>query len=154
MLRISHAAQVTGTTRRALGQWIQRRQLSWLAKDWGDDALFDDADLVRVRLVVCLSRYGATVAQAAEMVTWVFPPKMTGKNARQFLDGWYEECTHLIFVHGPDGVWSCTETNTLSKAKVPPAACIIATREVFDTMLKEAHEIEKRIKELKALKAA
>jgi hypothetical protein len=70
-MQIADAAQVIGTTKKAVQKWLEKGQIPWLAHarpEKGLTAEFSITDLLRMRMVVVLLDYGTTVKQAAWLV--------------------------------------------------------------------------------------
>lgn len=152
-MQMADAARVVGTTKKAVQKWLERDQIPWLANargEKGEPADFDNLDLLRMRLVVVLTEYGASIREAADSVWWLMPDGdgVSSDDRAVLLDihpdddrrivcwrddqGWHEMILDTARPK-PDEVVSgrIRRQRDHGKGKLPPAALVIDPVKLF-----------------------
>ena len=156
-LKIHDAAYVVETTPLSIRKWLEKSQIGWLANvrsEKGAVAEFNDLDLLRMRLLVVLVDFGATVREAAELVNMVWmllPPDPTDPNDPNGEDRTVaailaiirDEFDQLVFTR-QGSMWSMSMTKNRPTDKTPPAALIIKPGDLFREVLERAKALQER----------
>jgi hypothetical protein len=154
-LRIPDAAYCIGATPLSIRKWLEKNQIKWLAQarpQKGMAAEFGTLDLLRMRLVVVLLEYGATVDEASKLVyhAWqtFFPPDPPHPDDEDLtiaaiLDIFSDVFDRLIFARVKGQEWSITVTDK-PKDKIPSAALVITPHNLFSEVIDRARALQER----------